>query len=129
MLRQPAVNNRFYALVLGLLAGFSASAQQPLALVQTIEMPEVPAGPYADHTSSTRFCAVTTISCSCWESAPAPAASAPTGHKKAAAGAMKIDFIVRTSYLPRASQPTKDSEPPESALIPKAPNVITAFST
>ena len=49
MLRQPAVNDRFYVLVLGLLAGFSASAQQPLALVQTIEMPEVPAGPYADH--------------------------------------------------------------------------------
>jgi len=45
----PAVNSRLYLLVLGLLAGFSASAQQPLALVQTIEMPEVPAGPYADH--------------------------------------------------------------------------------
>lgn len=27
----------------------AASAQQPLRLVQTLEMPEVPAGPYADH--------------------------------------------------------------------------------
>jgi hypothetical protein len=43
------VNTYFYLLALGLLGSFPAPAQQPLALVQTIEMPEVPAGPYADH--------------------------------------------------------------------------------
>jgi len=32
-----------------LFAAFSAHAQQPLTLVQSIVMPEVPAGPYADH--------------------------------------------------------------------------------
>src|SRR5579859_6210297 len=43
------MNTRFYLLVLGLLGSLSAPAQQPLALVQAIEMPEVPVGPYADH--------------------------------------------------------------------------------
>jgi DNA-binding beta-propeller fold protein YncE len=33
----------------GLIGASAALAQQPLALVQLIEMPEVPAGPYADH--------------------------------------------------------------------------------
>jgi DNA-binding beta-propeller fold protein YncE len=36
-------------LVLGLIGASMALAQQPLVLVQSIEMPEVPAGPYADH--------------------------------------------------------------------------------
>jgi hypothetical protein len=36
------------ALLLGLLAG-GARAEPPLTLLQTIEMPDVPAGPYADH--------------------------------------------------------------------------------
>ena len=31
------------------LVGHAAPAEQPLALVQTISMPEVPSGPYADH--------------------------------------------------------------------------------
>jgi hypothetical protein len=34
---------------LGLLGSFSALAEPPLTLVQAIEMPEVPAGPYIDH--------------------------------------------------------------------------------
>jgi DNA-binding beta-propeller fold protein YncE len=34
---------------LALFAGVCACAQQPLTLVQTIEMPEVPVGPYTDH--------------------------------------------------------------------------------
>ena len=38
-----------YVLALGLTGATVALAQQPLALVQSIEMPEVPAGPYADH--------------------------------------------------------------------------------
>ena len=37
------------ALASGLIGGCCALAQQPLTLVQSIEMPEVPAGPYADH--------------------------------------------------------------------------------
>ena len=43
------MNAHFYLLALGLLGSSAALAQQPLALVQVIEMPEVPAGPYADH--------------------------------------------------------------------------------
>jgi DNA-binding beta-propeller fold protein YncE len=43
------MNTHFYLLALGLLGGSAALSQQPLALVQVIEMPEVPAGPYADH--------------------------------------------------------------------------------
>jgi len=116
----------FCLLATGLLGSFSAPAQQPLTLVQAIEMPEVPAGPYADHmaldlegrrletligtrcTSSTRFGAVTTISCNCSEFAPASAPSAPIGHKRAAtAGALEIDFVVRMS-LPPASKSTEE---------------------
>jgi DNA-binding beta-propeller fold protein YncE len=37
-----------FALLLSLLAG-GARAEPPLTLLQTIEMPDVPAGPYADH--------------------------------------------------------------------------------
>src|ERR1035441_5467880 len=37
------------ALASGLIGGCCALGQQPLTLVQSIEMPEVPAGPYADH--------------------------------------------------------------------------------
>src|ERR1035441_10311559 len=41
---------RLYCLLAPCFIGASmALAQQPLELVQTIEMPEVPAGPYADH--------------------------------------------------------------------------------
>ena len=47
--RVALMNTHFYLLALGLLGSFPALARQPLALVQTIEMPEVPAGPYADH--------------------------------------------------------------------------------
>jgi hypothetical protein len=36
-------------LALCLSGSTAALAQQPLALVQTIAMPEVPAGPYSDH--------------------------------------------------------------------------------
>lgn len=36
-------------LVLGVICTGELGAQQPLSLVQSIEMPEVPAGPYADH--------------------------------------------------------------------------------
>jgi DNA-binding beta-propeller fold protein YncE len=36
-------------LVLGLIGPAVLAAQQPFSLVQSIEMPEVPAGPYADH--------------------------------------------------------------------------------
>src|ERR1039457_3586696 len=44
------MNLRLYCLLAPCLIGSSmALAQQPLALVQSIEMPEVPAGPYADH--------------------------------------------------------------------------------
>jgi DNA-binding beta-propeller fold protein YncE len=44
------MNLRFCCLLaLGLFAGRFTVAQQPLTLVQSIEMPEVPAGPYADH--------------------------------------------------------------------------------
>lgn len=43
------MNARFYLLALGLLGSVAAEAQRPLTLVQAIEMPEVPAGPYADH--------------------------------------------------------------------------------
>jgi hypothetical protein len=44
------MNLRLYCLLAPSLIGSSmALAQQPLALVQSIEMPEVPAGPYADH--------------------------------------------------------------------------------
>jgi DNA-binding beta-propeller fold protein YncE len=38
-----------HLLAMCLFGGSLAIAQPPLALVQTIEMPEVPAGPYADH--------------------------------------------------------------------------------
>ena len=38
-----------WLLALGLAGGCFAVAQQPLVLVQSIEMPEVPAGPYTDH--------------------------------------------------------------------------------
>jgi WD40 repeat protein len=34
---------------LGILSGMSALAQKPLTFLQSIEMPEVPAGPYSDH--------------------------------------------------------------------------------
>ena len=34
---------------LGVLSGMSAFAQKPLTFLQSIEMPEVPAGPYSDH--------------------------------------------------------------------------------
>jgi DNA-binding beta-propeller fold protein YncE len=43
------MRTHLYLLALGLLGSFPALARQPLTLVQTIEMPEVPAGPYADH--------------------------------------------------------------------------------
>lgn len=44
------MNLRFSLLLASALFGASmALAQQPLVLVQSIEMPEVPAGPYADH--------------------------------------------------------------------------------
>src|ERR1700738_3744427 len=44
------MNARLYLLALGLLLGsFAAQARPPFTLVQTIEMPEVPAGPYTDH--------------------------------------------------------------------------------
>jgi DNA-binding beta-propeller fold protein YncE len=43
------MKTHLYLLALGLLGSFPAPARQPLTLVQTIEMPEVPAGPYADH--------------------------------------------------------------------------------
>jgi len=44
------MNLRFYCLLASCLIGVSpVLAQQPLTLVQSIEMPEVPAGPYADH--------------------------------------------------------------------------------
>src|ERR1700676_2135834 len=44
------MNARLYLLVLGLLLGsFAAQPRPPLPLVQTIEMPEVPAGTYTDH--------------------------------------------------------------------------------
>jgi DNA-binding beta-propeller fold protein YncE len=43
------MKTHLYLLALGLLGSFPALARQPLTLVQTIEMPEVPAGPYADH--------------------------------------------------------------------------------
>jgi hypothetical protein len=47
--RDP-MNLRLYCLFApGLIGASVALAQQPLALVQSIEMPEVPAGPYADH--------------------------------------------------------------------------------
>jgi len=38
-----------WLVVLGFLASFPIHAEQPFSLVQSIEMPEVPAGPYADH--------------------------------------------------------------------------------
>jgi len=38
-----------FSLALSLLGACTSLAQQPLTLVQTIVMPEVPAGPYADH--------------------------------------------------------------------------------
>lgn len=38
-----------YLLALSLAGASPALSQQPLTLVQSIEMPEVPAGPYADH--------------------------------------------------------------------------------
>ena len=47
-LRVP-LNTPFFLVAFGLLASFPLLALQPLTLVQTIEMPEVPAGPYADH--------------------------------------------------------------------------------
>ena len=40
---------RFYLLTLCALFTRAALAEQPFVLAQTIEMPEVPAGPYADH--------------------------------------------------------------------------------
>src|ERR1035437_761117 len=44
------MNHRLYRLLApGLIGASAALAQQPLVLVQSIEMPEVPAGPYADH--------------------------------------------------------------------------------
>jgi DNA-binding beta-propeller fold protein YncE len=46
------MNLRKYCLLAVGICGTSvALAQQPLALVESIEMPEVPAGPYADHMS------------------------------------------------------------------------------
>jgi DNA-binding beta-propeller fold protein YncE len=43
------MNTHFYVLALGLLGSFPALAKPPFTLVQTIAMPEVPTGPYADH--------------------------------------------------------------------------------
>jgi hypothetical protein len=44
------MNDRLGLLLVSVLMGcFPALAQQPLTLVQSIELPEVPAGPYADH--------------------------------------------------------------------------------
>src|SRR5579863_5148936 len=44
------MNLRLFCLLAAWFFGASvAIAQQPLSLVQSIEMPEVPAGPYADH--------------------------------------------------------------------------------
>ena len=44
----PGIGSLLLLLALELL-GYPTLAQQPLALVRTIEMPEVPTGPYADH--------------------------------------------------------------------------------
>jgi DNA-binding beta-propeller fold protein YncE len=43
------VNIPLFLLALGVLGTGPAPAEQPFVLAQTIEMPEVPAGPYADH--------------------------------------------------------------------------------
>src|SRR5580700_6855816 len=47
-MRPPGNRSSLLLLALELL-GHPTLAQQPLALMQTIEMPEVPTGPYADH--------------------------------------------------------------------------------
>jgi DNA-binding beta-propeller fold protein YncE len=43
------MNSFLYLLVFGVLGTYPAMAEQPFILTQTIEMPEVPTGPYADH--------------------------------------------------------------------------------
>ena len=43
------MNTHLYLLAFALLGTSPAQAAQPFMLAQTIEMPEVPAGPYADH--------------------------------------------------------------------------------
>lgn len=43
------MNAHLYLLALGVLGACPALAGQPFVLAQTIEMPKVPAGPYADH--------------------------------------------------------------------------------
>lgn len=47
-MRPPGNRSSLLLLALELL-GYPTLAQQPLALVQRIEMPEIPTGPYADH--------------------------------------------------------------------------------
>ena len=43
------MNTHLYLLAFVLLGTYPALAEQPFILVQTIDMPEVPTGPYADH--------------------------------------------------------------------------------
>jgi DNA-binding beta-propeller fold protein YncE len=43
------MNTRLHLLAFALLGAYPAQAGPPFILAQTIEMPEVPAGPYADH--------------------------------------------------------------------------------
>jgi hypothetical protein len=47
--RDARMNTHLYLLAFVLLGTYPALAEQPFILAQTIEMPEVPTGPYADH--------------------------------------------------------------------------------